>query len=73
MNRLPYYLSIAEGITDEFMPFSGELALNEAQIASSRIWIHVHDFISYDVNNYTTHTRMSVRAYVFVDVMCMCL
>ena len=50
---LPYYLPLAGGRIIGFIPFPGVLVLCEMQSVSSRIWIRVAVFISYDDNHYT--------------------
>ena len=52
--NLSYYLSIAAGKINGFIPFSRVLVLCEMQSVSSRIWTRIVVFNSYDDNHYTT-------------------
>ena len=63
-SSLPYYLPIAEGRTDGFMPIPRVLVQNERQRAVFRIWTQVADFISYDNNLYTKHTSKNIKQEV---------
>ena len=53
---LSYYLPIAGGRIIGFIPSPRVLVQCEMQSVSSRFWIRVAVFISYDDNDYTTGT-----------------
>ena len=46
------------------LPFPGALAWRETQIASSRIWTQVTDFIFYDDNRYADCTYLHYNKFL---------
>ena len=57
-HSLSYYLPIAKGKTDGFMPFPSALVQSGKQTALSKIWTCVADSISYNDNCYTKCASM---------------
>ena len=66
---LPNYLPIAGGRIIGFIPFPRGLVLREKQSISSRIWIRVVVFISYDDNHYTTGTSWFIFFVCYIYIL----
>ena len=62
-SNLPYYLPIAGGRNDGFIPFLMTSAWSETQTASSMIRTPVADFISYDDNHCTKYASKSNSSF----------
>ena len=70
---LPYYLLIAGGRINGFIPFLRVLVLCEMQSVSSRIWTRIAVSISYDYNHYTMGTYIRVSSsFLCLKVMESC-